>query len=364
MTSLRLATWQPIALAALSDLANGRPPGPGAAGLPDFALTALETLQVDGLVDHGNGRTPLQRVYDRVWQLQRSAACEIAAEGARRGFAPVIFKGADYIERYFSGRSPSIMGDIDVLVERAAIGAARASLYQLGYRQAKFDVTQRCLVDADVAAIAAVEAVHYELYPFCRLVPIELDAAERHAAHSWASKLPLWIPEDGAAWLCVELDLHHGIALDVEVAPLLEHCRPSPFDGARSFCPADSVWFTTSRLYTEVALHGKTTLRDFAYLVALLRDEQVDWDILLSACEQYQLRPALYYYLSFVNQLFDRRPVPDEVLDELDPRRGWRLRDWGWQLARIFDEIGPMPGWARGGDQTLATRCALFSTET
>lgn len=346
MTSAPLEPWQPDALAVLRQFANPAltdKPVP----LPSIlTLAALQRVQIDGLVMQGTDRTPLQRVYDRVWQAQRRAASRFAGHCAEQQIRNLIFKGADYLERYFDGRCPSILGDVDVLVERADLGATRALLYNLGYRQAKFDEARHALVDADIATIAAVEGVHYELYPFCKLEKIELDDDERQAAQSGTPQPPLFIPEHGEAVLCVELDVHHGIALDVDIAPLLGRMRASPFRGANALSPADSLWFTCSRLYTEVALHGKSTLRDFAYMIALLREEQIDWDCLLHACEEYQLRPALFYYLSFVNALFEQPPIPAAVLAELNPRHGSRMRDWGWQLAKIFDELDPFPQWA------------------
>ena len=103
--------------------------------------------------------------------------------------------------------------------------------------------------------------------------------------------------------------------------------------------PADHLWFITGRYYNEVAMHDKRSLRDFVYIIPILVNSHIDWEIILQSASDYNLRPSLYYYLFFLNQLLSGRYIPIEVIDKLSPANGSRSRDWGWQLDKLFDRV-------------------------
>lgn len=340
-----LVGWQPCALNLLTRLAN--PAATVAALLLTEEVRArLVQAKIDGLERlAGCTSTPLQRVYDRVWQVQLAATEEAISRLGGHGIDPLLFKGVEIAARYLHGHMPSMMGDVDMLVPRQQLGAARAALFSLGYRQAEYDQDRGALVDADVSDIARVEGSHYELFPFRRMQAFELDADELAALRAAPRRAPVFLTDARQACLIVELDIHHGVALDIETAPLLARSQQSVQDGARTLSHADHLWVTTARYYNETAVHGKRTLRDFTYVIALLRDAVMDWDIVLDAAHQYELHPGLFYYLSFASSLFSNSPVPADVLADLDPRRGSRLRDWGWQLGPLFDALDPMPSY-------------------
>jgi hypothetical protein len=101
------------------------------------------------------------------------------------------------------------------------------------------------------------------------------------------------------------------------------------------------VWITLTRYYNEVALLGKRYLRDFAYIIPILKNEAIDWDVVLSANRSYELHAPLFYYLNFLRSL--GACVPEAVLAETSPLRSERLRDFGWQLGKLFDVLEPSP---------------------
>lgn len=94
--------------------------------------------------------------------------------------------------------------------------------------------------------------------------------------------------------------------------------------------------------YTEVALHGRRSLRDFAYMAPWIASGTIDWEVAISATHQYELRPALYNYLWLLDEL-SGHSIHTEASDELVPLKGSRQRDWGRQLDSLFDTVDPFP---------------------
>jgi hypothetical protein len=158
-------------------------------------------------------------------------------------------------------------------------------------------------------------------------------------AASWQRR-PLWVV-GGQPYVVLEVDVHHGLAADIESAPFFQRAVNSIYPNALTLSSGDHLWFTISRYYNEVALHGKRSLRDFAYSAALIHSAP-DWDRVLTAASEYSLHPSLYYYLYFLNKITSAR-VPSEVLNELFPVSKVRLRDWGWQIGKLFDGVEPWP---------------------
>lgn len=310
---------------------------PGADG-----MRWLASRKIDSLFHLATG-TPgtMQALYDKVWHVQRAEAVRVLAALADAGLAPLVFKGAELLQRAYSPHSINLLADIDLLVDRTEISRAKPVMYALGYRQALYDRESGSLTDRDIADVAAIESTHYELAPFSRLVPIAL-TEEETAIASELDAHPLWATARGEAFVAVEIDMHHAVATDLESGPFFERAVGSSFQGARTFGPADHVWFTATRLYNEVAIHGKVSLRDFAYLAPLLANEEIDWEVVLSAAREHHLHPSLFYYLGFLDFL-NPGVVPGDVIAELDPIGTERMRDWGWQLEKLFGVLPAMP---------------------
>jgi Uncharacterised nucleotidyltransferase len=283
---------------------------------------------------------PAQTLYQKVWDIQRQAAEEATCALAGGGVSPLLFKGADFLIRYFNCNALSLLADIDILVERSHIGKTKQILYCLGYRQSYLDRALGGLTDFDVADTAEIESQHYELAAFCRLVPLPLNDEEFDIAKK-SPRYPIFVQESQCS-VVVQLDIHHRVALDIESAQFFERSRPGATKVGLGMSPSDNLWFTTARFYNEVALHGKTTLRDFAYLLGLLRRETIDWDVVVSASVANELNPALYYYLKFLSNL-SINPVPESILVRLSPDRGLRNRDWGSQLEKQFGLLADIP---------------------
>lgn len=304
-------------------------------------LGRLADVRIDSLYYIGcDPLAPTQRVYDAVWRAQRQCVTELLGRLSDEGVAAVAFKGAEILARHFGQASLGLLGDVDLLVDRADLGRVKRVAYAEGYRQARYQPDAEELVDADIDAVASFEDRHYELYPFCVPVRLDLTDPEIDLCRTWPAG-PIHIA-GGDCIAEVELDIHHRVALDIETRPLLDRRRPSALGVGSAMSAADHLWFITARLYNEMALHGKGSLRDFVYIIATLCHEAIDWDVVLGAAEEYELRPALYYFFSFVSAL-GAAPIPSEVLAALSPLCGSRIGDWGWQIARLFEVVDPCP---------------------
>jgi hypothetical protein len=300
-------------------------------------LPELEAVGLDGLYyltfepEH-----PRQRLYDALWARQRLACAEVQAAAADEKITCLLFKGAAQTERWFGGHALGCMTDVDLLVRRTDIVRMIPLLYRLGYVPGALE--EETLVLRDIQEIGLHEAEHYELVPYNRLERLDVDASVLAACQDVRRPALRLSPDRALAR--IELDVHHGIASDVDADGLFD--RAVSVGGQLTFSDADHVWFGLSRLYAEVALHGKVSLRDLAYIGPIVARGAVSWDVVLRYAAEYELRPSIYYYLSFIDGLAGGA-VPPEVLAELDPRRGLRHRDWGWQLGKLLGGIDPPP---------------------
>jgi hypothetical protein len=332
--------FQRAALALLAS-AGGRELRPELLGEAKTVLDELHRARIDSLYYLASDTTAVeQRIYDKIGRAQRDAAAHLLGEFDREETPCVLFKGTELNARYFEGHAMHLSLDVDLLVARHDVQIAKKVLYGAGYRQGDVDPETLQLNDADVVEVAALEHEHYELFPFKKVIDIQVDPEEAACVRSLKKRI-VWMSEERCRVL-LEVDVHHNVAVNVEPEPLFERAVPSALGAGLTLSAADHLWFTASRYYTEVAVHGKDHLRDFAFLVAHLARSIVDWDVVLAAATQYENRPALYYYLTFVDSLAGRR-IPGEVLRELEPLRGPRSKDYGWQLAKLFRVMDPSP---------------------
>lgn len=328
-----------VYLSVLSWAAHRRNPAPERRdellrhGLP--LIPQLRAKRIDSLLYLACARDdPAQRVYDKVWTIQRRAAHALLRELDASGVYTVVMKGAEIVERFFGGHGLTFLNDVDLLVARDDIQAIKRILYANGYAQHLFNRDRQALLPRDVREIAEIEAAHYELAPFNRLEEIELDDDEAAFVRAWDWH-PVWAVGQ-RFFVVAEFDVHYAVAFDVPGEEFFPRCVPSALGAGRSMSLADQLWFVTSRFYNEVGASGKATLRDIAYLTAVLAGGGIDWDVVVDAAERYDLRPSLYYYFCFADWLAGGGVLPSWVVQRLRPSLGARGRDWGWQLAKLI----------------------------
>lgn len=287
------------------------------------------------------GTDPRQIFYDAVWHEQTMALGEVVSACLQAGLTPILFKGAELVPRRYGRHGLGLAGDVDLLLPRTEMEEAKAVLHGLGYRQAVRDPQAQRLVARDVAALAAAEADHYELAAFVKLVDLDGRWAAE-AAVDPSGDGPVY-PTATGAQLLVQIDVHHGVAGDVDSAPLIRRAVPSrAHPGALTLCDADHLWLNLSRNYIETAIFDRTSLRPLAYTLPVLVDGAVDWSVVAGVAEELSLGHTLHYHLDFAGRLCPGR-VPEWVLDRVAGSARGRLRDFGWQLAKPFGFDEPFP---------------------
>lgn len=282
-----------------------------------------------------------QNIYNKIWINQRQLLIEFINSCRKRGIIPLVLKGAEVVEHYYCSKPISFMDDVDVLVRRQDIVSAMEILYILGLKPGVFDRQRNEFVNADIKDIAKVELNHYELPSFSLPVQLDLTEEEMNYLSKLDPQIPIYLCENKSI-LVVTLDVHYGVATNIDSEQFFERSISSCFNGAVTMSIPDYIWFTTSRFYTEVAMHGKRSLRDFAYLLAVISNSKVNWDSMLEMVKKYDLGSSLYYYFYFMNAVINNL-VPPKIINELHPQKGGRFYDWGWQLSKLFNIVDPYP---------------------
>jgi hypothetical protein len=316
--------------------------------LPARSLTFLSSRGILSLATNlFEGSDEWEEACDRVWSIQQAATGEAVAALDAVGIRPIVLKGAELVRRFRGSSAVDVGGDIDLLVRRGDLDETKAVLYSLGYRQSEFSPESGSLVPRDVAAIGQMEATHYELAPFRKLVPLPpgfpIERLEAAAINSPVVRV------GEAISLVVEIDVHHNVAADTEPEGLFARAVASVWPGAMTLSMADHLWVNLSRNYVETAIHGKCSLRPFAYTLPIIAAEAVDWDMLVSEARALELGPTLYYPLATFARLLPDT-IPDEVIERVRRTAPNSPRDWGWQLARPFGFDEKFPSYALGRD--------------
>ena len=294
--------------------------------------------RIDALLDDN----PFRSLYERIWIRQRCALVETISALEQSGIEALAFKGAEFHLRYFRHRVLGGMADVDILVQARDLEGARDTLHRLGYRHGDFDPRLGRVRWFSPREVADLETKHYELAVLLRIESFELSVEEEVLLSREKIRIPVWRRSDDAGWCVgVSVDVHRGVATNIAGDRFFVTAVPGTCGVGRSMAPSDLLWFTTSRWYSELALVGKRSLRDIAYVLPLFH-QALDWDIVLRAAADYELGASLYYPLTFMERAFEV-PVPAEVLRATDPRRTSRRSDWGWQLGPLLDFIEPVP---------------------
>ncbi|MEV0633530.1 nucleotidyltransferase family protein [Streptomyces sp. NPDC050619] len=328
---------------------RGHDPGIGPSG--DGVRPFLRSRNIDSLLALSSGTDDAwQTAYDTVWQHQLSALHQVVDALTGTGVRTLTFKGGELLPRHFPGHSLGLMGDGDILVPRDRIETVKSVLYGLGFRHAVFDAAQGTVRDRDLCDVAETELRHYELASFVKTVevtdPVVLEAARAHHAH------PLYALPDRAVILTA-IDVHHNVALDADPGPLFDRAVPSCLGVGETLSPADHVWLNLSRYYNEVAIHGACSLRPFAYTIPEIAAGDVAWDVVEQVARELALGPTLSYFLRFCDQVAPGR-IPPGTLAAVHQSAGSRVRDWGWQLAKLFDFQEAFPADAFAPEPTIS----------
>ncbi len=315
-------------------------------GILDETREFLRSRDIESLYTIATGgHGQWQEAYDVIWRHKIGAVRGAIKALVCAGVRVLTFKGGELVSRHFPGRGLGLTADVDVLVQRDDIELAKSVLYKLDFWHAVYDTERRVLRARDVADVARIELHHYELAPFVRSVELQFGAVpfefmEHHDPHALCL-------DAGRRATVVEIDLHHGVAPDVRPEMFFSRAVPSILGVGETFSAADHVWFNLTRYYNEVALHDMRSLRPLAYTLPEIAFGEIDWSVVERVAHELSLGPTLYYFLAFCARLAPGR-VPDSTLAAVQRSTTSRVRDWGWQLGKLFDFEEKFPLYAFG----------------
>jgi hypothetical protein len=298
----------------------------------------LVAKRIDALLDDN----PLQGLYDRIWARQRAALLEAVTALQGSGIPVLSIKGAEVHARYRGERALGAMKDIDLLVRKRDVEAARGHMHALGYRHGSFDPRVGTVVWLTPRCVADEERGHYELAPLVRVDAFDLSVEEAEVLRDQPIRMPVWQrTADSTWWMGTYVDLHHGVATNISAERFFDRAEAGTCGAGLSMCASDLLWVTASRYYSEVGSAGKRSLREVAYVIETLTNV-IDWDQVGRAAVDLDLGPSLFYPLAFLRHII-HADIPDDVLEVCSPLKTSRRRDWGWQLGSVFDFLEPCP---------------------
>ena len=240
------------------------------------------------------------RVGGMVWLLDR-----VGASLAGQGYPLVLLKGAAYIGQALDiaqGRLPS---DVDILVPKAHLAQAQATLAAAGWRE------------------------------------IELDAHDQRYYAEWSHEVP---PMRHPVHR-VELDLHHNILppvarMRVDADRLLHHLQPSIWPAWQVLQPIDQVLHSAAHLFQDS--EARDRVRDLIDLDGLLRhfgQTPGFWDGLPERAAALGLSEPLALASHFCVRWL-ATPVPPDCLARIEDRGPGPLRR-AWLLPILSSILTP-----------------------
>ena len=198
------------------------------------------------------------------------------------GIRPAIFKGSVLAQMAYGEVSLRQAGDIDVLIDRAGFGEARALLESLGY----------------------------EMTP-------QLTESQLASHLSFHCEIPFMRDE----WFTI-VDLHWGLAprsfvfgLDTEV--VMSRLQSISFAGTtiETFCNEDMVLYQSM----HGAKHLWHRLEWIISLAELIRASKIDWSVVLQRAELANATRMLSLGIRLV-EAFTDVDIPTEIFDTVDPQ--------------------------------------------
>lgn len=205
----------------------------------------------------------------------------------------VLLKGAAYAAQDLAFARGRLSSDLDVLLPRDQVGAARELLCSAGW------------------------------------IAVPLDDYDQHYYEEWSHELPPMQHERYG----VELDLHHNLLPPrdgrmPDAAGFLADVGASCWNGWQVLSPVDQILHSAGHLFFDAEPSDR--VRDLLDLDGLLRRFCVgpaSWDALLSRATRLGLAEPLALALDLTSDWLGT-PVPPEVVTHPSLRRSIRARPW------------------------------------
>jgi hypothetical protein len=293
----------------------------------------------------------INRVYKIVDDLFYTALDPVIQACVSRGIPVMVIKGGGLALDDTLDLRPRIMYDLDILIRPPDTTGVREIFADLGYVQGRVNIGNLTVQPVSTAEMTVIEATHYELLPFLRIMRVpELDEFEKVIGR-WLIGDPFssFAVVHGEVYFVLAFDVHHNLSLDFDIGDIWNSPRrlrlpTGLFVDVQGI--TDQLWFLAARLYHEVMILNDGRLRGFFDICALLShySSQIEWDCLLSVASKYDLQPSLYYSLWHVNEVLDSA-VPMRILESCSPcnTQVKRFHDWGDFLPKLLQGCACFP---------------------
>lgn len=280
-------------------------------------------------------RAIFQQKLDRL--IQES---EALLDALGRDQVPVLaIKGLDILCRVKARSSERVLVDADLLVPTPFLGRAGSALRARGYVQGQIDPRSYAISDWDRDELEALEANHYELAPFLKLVRTSWPHSELHVLAGDLYPGYLIRIQNNALEFFSCFDIHHNIAPGVEAADLWAGSHvlgKGPLRNAHAMSIATSAWMVASRNYYEIADLGRPGIRSFSDFVALfMMMDRNDVVSLLHLSSKYQTDHCIFAHLEFACAVCPACSERRETLFSLDEWSGLSTRSSSFPAIQL-----------------------------
>lgn len=263
----------------------------------------------------------------------------------------MLLKGGDLDLTLYPREVPRSMADLDLLVRPPDFEALKGALVAAGFRHGLFDRESLTIRPIGDFERQQAQAEGMELMELSKIVKIpELSPYQEVIAKALGGsvyhRLAVLGPD---VYSLIEFDVHLNLSTGFDVQDVWWEPRTISLpDGGEILgqSQSDLLWFLAARLYHEILLHNRASMRYFVDVVALLERfaDRIDWERVVFMGHKYKLDPSLFYTLWHAREILGSL-VPDFVVESFDLLRGSadRSHDWGDFVSKMLGEVGIQP---------------------
>jgi hypothetical protein len=260
----------------------------------------------------------------------------------RLGVDHFLMKGVAIASTIYPDPLLRPMQDLDIMIQPRDAWRVQRAIYRAGYRHGVFNPRDGRFTPLFRKITPRLLRAKHSLHSVTRTLRVPSPVPTRTIAPSWQKRqIKSFANADGTLTMPVFIDFHVNLSAGMELTDVWRGCRDRAVLGqtAKVQSPTAMLWFSAARLYHEAFQHGTLKLQMFGDIDAILRAsaDEIDWAELLVMAKKYKIEPALYYVLS-QSQRLNEAPVPDGVLELLEPsqQRAPAEHDWGDIIPKLL----------------------------
>lgn len=322
------------------------------------AIREKMTPMLERLTKHRNWKTTSQLArISSIWRIVNQVQFDCFDPVAKilnyRTIRTALLKGADFVHTVYPPDMPRRMGDIDLLVRPPDIMQTREIVTANGFVEGSGVDTSRLQIEplSKFDRKSDFDVSQQELPPFYKFERVfELDSfsdliRQVQAGGRWKSTFAIIGDE---VYLVLRIGIHHNIMPNVSLTDVW----PSPREiqlsqGAEFFAlsPTVMAWYLAAKFYHEFMIGGGACIRQFIDILAVIKKyhQLIDWEHVLEVASRRNMRPALYYVMSHVNEILGPC-VPSGFIESISPKNYAhnRSHDWGDFAPRMSGKISTL----------------------